>query len=66
MTWFISHEEDENRYSYYVVTNGLLEFETDLKSDAEWLCTTLDDYETLKKKLDSLSRSVLCDNYGEC
>lgn len=62
MTWFISHEEDE----YCLVTNGIMYFEANSREEAEWLCTTLDDYDTLKKKLDSLSRSVLCDNYGVC
>lgn len=70
MTWEVSEKcEYWGPFTYdyeYKVSNGTIQFKVFNKEDAEWLCTTLEDYDTLKKKLDSLSRSVLCDNLGNC
>lgn len=65
MTWRLMTSELHclGPFDYlYRVSNGTMQFQVVEKEDAEWLCNTLDDYDTLKKTLDSLS---LGDNFDK-
>lgn len=64
MEWRV--EEDTILPKWFVITNDRVNFHTKTRISAEWLCDLLNETDHVKQQMDSISRSILCDNYGEC